>query len=195
MSETNSKVEDFFSRATKWRDELNALRAILRACPVTEEFKWRSPCYTYKGGNIATIWNMKESCTLGFFKGALLKDSNGILVPPGENSRSMRVIRFTNLDQITELEAVLKDYIGEAVALEEAGAKADFPQDDLKPPVELTQKMEEDRAFKRAFEALTPGRKRGYILHFSQAKKSDTRLRRIEQNASRIREGKGLHDR
>ncbi|WP_193368885.1 YdeI/OmpD-associated family protein [Pelagibius marinus] len=195
MSEVNPKVEAFFTKAKKWREELEALRAILLDCPVTEEFKWRSPCYTFQQGNVATIWGLKEGCVLSFFKGVLLKDTEGLLVAPGENSRSVRIIRFTSVPEIAEKEAVLKAYIQEAIEVEKAGLKVDFRKDDLVFPEELTVRLDEDPDLKRAFEALTPGRRRGYILYFSQPKQSKTRASRIEKCAPRILDGKGLHDR
>lgn len=195
MADVNPKVEAHFAKLTNWREELKALRAILLACPVTEEFKWRGPCYTYQGGNVATLWGLKDSCTLGFFKGVLLKDPEGILVAPGENSRSARVVRFTGVAEIAAMEATLKAYIQEAVEVEKAGLKVDFPKDDLEPPAELTAKLAESPELKTAFEALTPGRRRGYLLYFSEPKRSETRTSRIEKTAPRILEGKGRHDR
>jgi uncharacterized protein YdeI (YjbR/CyaY-like superfamily) len=195
MSEANPKIEAFFSKAKTWREELAALRAILLDCPVTEAFKWRSPCYTFQGGNIATIWGFKEDCALSFFKGVLLKDATCILVAPGENSRSVRMIRFTSAAQIDSLKGTLKAYIHEAIEVEKAGLKVEFRKDDLDYPVELADKLADDPELKAAFENLTPGRRRGYILHFSQPKQSKTRVSRIEKCAPRILEGKGMHDR
>ncbi|WP_026987452.1 YdeI/OmpD-associated family protein [Fodinicurvata fenggangensis] len=195
MAEVNSRVGAFFTKAGKWREELKALRTILLDCPVSEEFKWRSPCYTFQDGNVATVWGLKENCALSFFKGVLLKDEEGILVAPGENSRSVRMVKFTSVSEIVEMEAILKDYIHEAIEVEKAGLKVDFPKDDLVFPKELTGKLEQNPDLKTAFEALTPGRQRGYVLHFSQPKQSKTRISRIEKCVPRILEGKGLHDR
>jgi uncharacterized protein YdeI (YjbR/CyaY-like superfamily) len=195
VNEVNPEVEAFFAKAKTWREELQALRSILLDCPVTEEFKWRSPCYTFRKGNVATIWGLKESCALAFFKGALLRDAEGILVAPGENSRSMRMIKFTSVPQIVGMETVLKHYIREAVEVEKAGLNVEFGKDDLVLPEELTSKLEEDPDLKTAFEALTPGRRRGYVLYFSQPKQSKTRVSRIEKSVPRIFDGKGLHDR
>lgn len=195
MGKTDPKVEAFFARASEWQEELLALRAILLDCPVKEEFKWRSPCYTFKGGNLATLWGLKENCALAFFKGVLLKDEKEILVAPGENSRSMRLVKFTSVSDIAEMDAILKDYIHEAVEVEKSGLKVDFRKDDLVFPEELTAKLGEAPDLKAAFEALTPGRQRGYVLHFSQPKQSKTRISRIEKCVPRILEGKGLHDR
>lgn len=195
VGEVNPKVEAFFTKASKWREELEALRAILLDCPVGEEFKWCSPCYTVRGGNVATVWGLKENCALSFFKGVLLKDEKKILVAPGENSRSVRMVKFTSVSDIAEMEAILKDYIHEAVEVEKAGLKVDFRKDDLAFPEELTAKLEDTPDLKAAFEALTPGRQRGYVLHFSQPKQSKTRISRIEKCVPRILEGKGLQDR
>jgi uncharacterized protein YdeI (YjbR/CyaY-like superfamily) len=195
MSDVNPRVEKFFAEATRWREELAALRAILLDCPVTETFKWRAPTYTAAGGNIATVWGLKDACVLSFFKGVLLKDPEGILVAPGEKSRSVRLARFTDVSQIADREATLKRYIDQAVANEKAGLKVDFPKDDLDYPEELVAMLDDDPALKSAFEALTPGRRRGYVLHFSGPKQSKTRLSRIEKAAPRILAGKGMHNR
>ena len=144
---------------------------------------------------MATVWGFKENCALSFFKGVLLKDSEGILIAPGENSRSVRLIKFTSVPEITEMDSTLKSYIQEAIDVEKAGLKADFPKDDLEPPEELIAKLNEDPALKAAFESLTPGRQRGYTLFFSKPKQSKTRVTRIEKCAPRILDGKGLHDR
>lgn len=191
----NAKAEAFFAKDGRWRDELQALRAILRACPVAEDFKWRSPVYTAHGGNVATVWGLKDNAALSFFKGVLLRDPENILVAPGENSRSVRMVKFTGLAEITAMEAVLKDYIREAVENEKAGRKVDFPKDDLDYPEELADRLDGDPDFRTAFEALTPGRQRGWVLHFSGAKQSATRASRIEKAAPRILAGKGMHDR
>jgi uncharacterized protein YdeI (YjbR/CyaY-like superfamily) len=195
MSGTNPKVDAYFSNTEKWREELETLRRILLDCPVTEEFKWRSPCYTFQKGNVVTIWGFKEYCVLSFFKGVLLKDTEGILVAPGENSRSVRMVKFTSVPEIVEMEAVLKDYVHEAIEVEKAGQKVDFRKDDLVLPRELISKLDKNPDLRAAFEALTPGRQRGYTLYFSQPKQSKTRLSRIEKYVPRILEGKGLHDR
>ncbi|SPH23480.1 hypothetical protein DEA8626_02543 [Defluviimonas aquaemixtae] len=195
MTETNPKVEAFFANAKTWREELLALRAILLDCPVSEEFKWRSPCYTYDGGNVATLWGMKDHCVLSFFKGVLLKDPHGILVAPGKNSRSVRLARLTSVPEIAGMQDILKDYIREAVDVEKAGLKVDFPKDDLEYPDELTRTLRENPEFRSAFEALTPGRQRGYVLHFARPKQSATRSSRIDRCLPRILDGKGMHDR
>lgn len=195
MTGSNSRVDAFLAEATAWREEMTALRAILLDGPLAEDFKWRAPCYTYGGGNVVALWGLKEYCALAFFKGVLLKDGAGLLVAPGENSRSMRSMRFTGTAEIAATEAVIRDYIREAAEAEKAGLKVEFRNDDLAWPAELTEALEADPQLKAAFEALTPGRRRGYVLHFSQPKKAETRTSRIAKCAPRILEGKGLHDR
>lgn len=195
MSEATAKIEAFFTGAKAWREELAVLRAILLDSPLTEDFKWNSPCYTFQGGAVATLWGLKDRCAVAFFKGALLKDPGRLLVAPGENSRAMRMIRFGSVAEIARIEAGLKACIDEAVAAEKAGLRVAFPKDDLAFPGELVESLDRDPELKAAFETLTPGRRRGYVLHFSQAKKSETRTARIEKSAPRIRAGKGLHDR
>ena len=195
MTDTEQKVEAFYAGAKAWRAELAALRRILSATPLEETFKWRSPCYTYAGANIATVWGLKEACVLSFFKGVLLKDPEGLLTAPGENSRSVRMAKFTRLADIRAAAPVLKAYVAEAIAAEKAGLKVEFRKDDLDYPEELVARLEADPAFDVAFHALTPGRRRGYVLHVSQAKQPSTRTARIEKHAARILAGKGLHDR
>jgi uncharacterized protein YdeI (YjbR/CyaY-like superfamily) len=191
----NAKVEAFYARDGRWHDELAALREILLACPISEDFKWRSPVYTAHGGNIATVWGFKEDCTLGFFKGVLLKDPEGMLEAPGENSRSVEHAQIPSVAEIEAKEAVIRAYVAEAVANEKAGLKVDFPKDDLDYPEELVDRLDGDQEFRAAFEALTPGRRRGWVLHFSGAKQSATRTSRIDKAAPKILAGKGMQDR
>lgn len=195
MTEADPRIEAFFTDAKRWREELRALRAILLDAPLAEEWKWRSPCYTFEGANVALLWGFKEECRLGFFKGVLLEDPQQILVAPGENSRSSRTLNFTSMAGIEHQEDVIRDYVREAIELEKAGLKVDLPKDDLDPPAELTAVLGRDDALRAAFEALTPGRRRGWILHFSQPKQPATRMSRIEKAAPRILAGKGMHDR
>lgn len=195
MSQPDPRIEAFFAEAPRWRAELVALRTILLDAGLTEEWKWRSPCYTADGGNVALLWGFKEECRLGFFKGVLLRDPKGILVAPGENSRSSRTLNLTSLAEIRQLEGVIRDYVRDAIDLEKAGRKVELPKDDLAPPPELVAILEADATLKQAFEALTPGRRRGWILHFAQPKQPATRRSRIEKAAPRIRAGKGMHDR
>jgi len=210
MPRMNPKIDNFLAvgcgrcplvgtpqcKAKTWQAELKALRKILLDSPLTEELKWSVPCYTFQKSNVVILSALKESCTLSFFKGALLKDPHGILTKPGENSQAGRLIRFTSVQQIVELEPILKAYLHEAIEVEKAGLKVDFKaKDELVIPEELQNKFATDPALKTAFESLTPGRQRGYILFFTAPKQSKTRESRIEKNIPRILEGKGLHDR
>lgn len=195
MGEGGNELEAFFAEPGRWQAELAALRAILLDCGLAEVFKWSSPCYTVDGGNVALLWGFKDSATLGFFKGVLLSDPQGLLVAPGENSRSSRVMRFTSLEEIANQEPVIRAYLREAVELEKAGAKVELPKDDLSYPEELITVLEADPDLQLAFDALTPGRRRGYVLHFSQPKQSATRQSRIAKSRDRILAGKGMHDR
>jgi uncharacterized protein YdeI (YjbR/CyaY-like superfamily) len=189
------RVEKFYAKATAWSAELAALRRILRASPLTEEFKWRSPCYTFQGANLAMPFALRDNCGLSFFRGVLLQDPTGILQPAGPNSRSARVIRFTSLEEIEKASDTLAAYLREAADLEKAGKKVDFGDEEPDYPEELIARLDEDADFRAAFEALTPGRRRGYAIHFSQPKQSATRRARIERVAPRIFDGKGMHDR
>ncbi len=179
-----------------WQNELKALRVIALECGLTEEIKWGVPCYTYKKSNVLLISALKQCCTLSFMKGSLLKDPNKILTLPGENSQSACLIRFTSIKQINELEPILKTYIFEAIEVEKAGLKVEFSKSKaLNIPEELQMKFDEDPALKEAFEGLTPGRQRGYVIHISGAKQSKTRVARIEKWIPQIFKGKGIHDR
>ncbi|NJB72257.1 uncharacterized protein YdeI (YjbR/CyaY-like superfamily) [Saonia flava] len=178
-----------------WQEELKLLRKIVLDCGLQEEYKWSQPCYTYKNGNILLVTAFKEYATIAFFKGSLLKDSHDILTAPGENSQAVRQARFTNVKDIIKIEPILKSYIYEALEVEKSGLKVTFKKNPEPLPEELEGKFSELPEFKSAFEALTPGRKRGYILHFSQPKQSKTRESRIEKNIERILNGKGFHDR
>jgi uncharacterized protein YdeI (YjbR/CyaY-like superfamily) len=192
----NPKVDAFLRRAKKWREEMAELRRIILDCPLTEELKWRQPCYTFQKSNIVIMSGFKESCVLSFIKGALLKDAKRILVKPGENTQSARVIRFTNVQQIVEIEPILKAYIHEAIKVEKAGLKVNFKKiTEHKIPEELQNKFDEIPALKTAFRALTPGRQRAYILYFSAPKQSKTRQSRVEKCRQQILKGKGLNDR
>lgn len=191
----NSKVDEFLNKVTKWHDELVQLRAIVLECQLTEELKWGVPCYTFQKANIVLIHGFKEYCALLFMKGALLNDSDGILIQQTENVQGGRQIRFTSLEQIIEQEAILKAYIFEAIEVEKAGLKVALkPHADYDIPEEFQTKMDGDLALKTAFEGLTPGRQRAYILHFSGSKQAKTREARIENYTQRILMGKGLND-
>lgn len=190
----NPELNASFGKATKWRAEAVKLREVLLDCGLDEELKWRKPCYTFEGKNIAIIQRMNDFLALMFFKGALLKDPKGVLKKQGENSQSARRLEFTSAAQITKLEKALKAYVREAIQVEKAGVKVER-KTALTFPAELERKLARDRKFKAAFQALTPGRQRGYNLYFSAPKQSKTREARIEKCAARILEGKGLHDR
>lgn len=194
MGEPHPKADAWFDKAERWRDELAALRAVVLDTPLTEEFKWRSPCYTCQGSNLAAIWSMKAFCGLSFFKGVLLSDPEGILIPPGPHSRSVRVARFTSVEEVDRATGTLNAYVAEAIEAEKAGRTVEF-EDAPDLPEELARRLEADAKLKAAFEALTPGRQRGWAIHVSQPKKPETRVSRIEKAAPRILEGKGLHDR
>jgi uncharacterized protein YdeI (YjbR/CyaY-like superfamily) len=191
----NPKVDWYFSKAVQWKKELAQLRKIVLDCNLTEELKWGCPCYRFEKSNIVLIHVFKEYCALLFFKGALLKDAKGILIQQTENVQAARQIRFTNVQQIDKLKKIVKDYIYEAVEVEEAGLKVEFKKvTEFKMAEEFQIKLNENRALKTAFYALTPGRQRAYLLHFSSAKQSKTRETRIEECTQQIIKGKGLND-
>ncbi|GAA0196090.1 YdeI family protein [Fulvivirga kasyanovii] len=191
----NSKVDWFFNKDTEWQKEYKKLRAIVLDCGLTEELKWGVPCYTYKNANVVLIHGFNEYCALLFHKGVLLKDEEGILIQQTENVQSARQIRFTNVKEITEMEATLKAYIYEAIEVEKAGLKVEMKKtSEFNMPEEFRKALDEKAGLKDAFEALTPGRQRGYLLHFSQPKQSKTRVSRIEKCMPHIFEGKGLND-
>lgn len=191
----NPKVDWFFEKDTKWQKEYEQLRRIVLDCNLTEELKWGVPCYTYHSSNIVLIHGFKDYCALLFHKGALLKDSEQILVQQTENVQSARQIRFSDLEEIREQEAILKAYVFEAIEVEKAGLKVPMKKTkEFSVPKEFQEKLNENPELKTAFEALTPGRQRGYLLYFSQAKQSKTRTARIEKYTPKIFEGKGVND-
>ena len=178
-----------------WTKELNELRRIVLECGLDEQFKWSQPCYVYQRSNILLITAFKEYAAISFFKGVLLADPGRLLIPPGPNSQSARQLRFTNVKDIIKRESVLKAYIHEAVEVEKMGLKVIFRKEPESVPAELRKKFDEVPGLKTAFEALSPGRQRGYILYFSQAKQPKTRESRIEKSMDRIFNGKGVNDR
>lgn len=192
----NSKVDGFLSKAKQWREEMTRLREIALSVPeLTEEMKWGHPCYTFEGGNVVLIHGFKEYCALLFFKGALLKDGKGILVQQTENVQGARQVRFRDLGEIEKLARVLKDYIQEAIEVERRGLKVEYKGTDaFKMPEEFRKRLDGDARLKKAFEALTPGRQRGYLLYFADAKQSKTREARVEKCVPRILEGMGFKD-
>ena len=194
-SRMNPKVDEFLSKAKKWKEEFEKLRKIVLDCELTEEFKWMHPCYTFEKKNIVLIHGFKEYCALLFHKGALLQDAHGILIQQTENVQAARQIRFTNVQEIVEMETILKAYIYEAIEVEKAGLEVNFKKNtEFIIPEELQNKFDEIPALKTAFEALTPGRQRAYILYFSEPKQSKTRESRVEKYMQQILNGKGLND-
>jgi len=195
MNRTNPKVDVFLSKAKQWQDEFKKLRTIILNCGLTEEFKWMHPCYTFQESNVVLIHGFKEYCAILFIKGALLKDTKGVLIQQTENVQSARQIRFTNVREIVKLESTLKAYIHEAIEVEKAGLKVKLKKTaDYKIPKEFQIKLDENLALKEAFYALTPGRQRQYLFYFSQPKLSKTRESRVEKCIDRILDGMGLND-
>ena len=191
-----SRLDRYFQHTKDWRAEKQRLRAILLDFPLTEELKWRQPCYTFQGANVVILGGFRQTCDLGFFKGSLLNNPHGLLIPPGPHSQASRQLRFTSVQEIEEKEPIIRATLQNAIEVERAGLKVDFREkSELVFADELLAKMEAAPDFKAAFEALTPGRQRGYNLFFSAAKQSKTRAARIEKHAARILEGKGIHDR
>ena len=191
----NSKVDWFFDKATQWQEEYEKLRIICLDCGLTEELKWGQPCYTLNNANIVLIHGFKEYCALLLFKGALLNDPNGILIQQTENVQSPRQIRFTSAKEIVKLEPVLKAYIHNAIDVEKAGLKLELKKTkDFAVPEEFQTKLDGSPVLKAAFEALTPGRQRNYLFHFSKPKLAKTREERVEKAIPLILSGKGLDD-
>lgn len=178
-----------------WQAELNLLRKIVLDSGLTEELKWKVPCYTFEGHNVAIVSAFNDYASISFFKGALLNDPQGILAKPGENSQAARIIRFTTLKAIRELKPTLKAFIQDAIQVEQSGLKVVFKaKNELVIPEELERKFQSLPALRHAFTALTPGRQRGYVLFFSAAKQSKTRESRIDKCVPQILEGRGMHD-
>jgi len=191
----NPQVDGYLRKVKKWKEESKQLRRIILDCPLTEELKWGKPCYTFQKSNIVIIQGFKEYCALLFCKGALLKDSHRILIQQTENVQAARQVRFTNVLEVLELEPNLKAYINEAIEVEKAGLEVTYKKtSEFKIPEEFQNKLLKLPAFKAAFEALTPGRQRGYILYFSAPKQSKTREARVEKCMKQIFSGKGLND-
>ena len=191
----NPTVYFYFSKDKKWQEEIMNLRMIVLDCGLIEELKWGVPCYTLQKSNIVLIHVFKEYCALLFFKGALLNDPNGILIQQTENVQAARQIRFTNVQEIVKMAPMLKAYILEAIEVEKAGLKVNFKRNtELIFPEEFQTKLDEIPDLKAAFEALTPGRQRAYILYFSAPKQSKTRESRVEKFRQQILNGKGLND-
>ena len=191
----NPKVDEYLNKAKKWQQEFEKLRMIVLDTQLTEEFKWGWPCYTFGESNIVLIHGFKAYCALLFFKGALLHDDHGLLVRQTENVQAGRQVRFTNVQEIVEMEPILKALIIEAIGVEKAGLKVDFKKNSaLTLPEEFQQKLDGNPALKTAFDALTPGRQRAYNLYFSEPKQSKTRQSRVDKWMQQILSGKGLDD-
>jgi uncharacterized protein YdeI (YjbR/CyaY-like superfamily) len=191
----NPKVDFYFNKDKNWQEEIRKLRTIVMDCGLTEELKWGCPCYTYENTNIVLIHVFKEYCALLFFKGALLKDTEGILIQQTKNVQAARQIRFTSVQEITKMKSILKAYIFQAIEVEKAGLKVKLKKaTEYNVPEEFKKKLDKNPALKSAFKALTPGRQRGYLLYFSQPKQSKTRESRVEKSVKPILNGKGLND-
>ncbi|RKE81568.1 hypothetical protein EGI15_21110 [Chryseobacterium cucumeris] len=191
----NPKVNFFFENAGQWQEEFEKLRAIALSTELVEDLKWGCPCYTYEGKNIFLIHGFKEYCALLFFKGALMKDPDHILIQQSKNVQAARQIRFTEVAQINDLEEVIRSYMFQAVEIEESGAKVEMKKTkEFEMAEEFQEKLDQDPALQEAFKALTPGRQRAYLLHFSSAKQSKTREARIEKCIPQIMDGIGLND-
>lgn len=194
MNQLNPKVDDYLDKMGKWREESLELRRIILDSHLTEDFKWRLPCYTLDNNNIVIIQSFKDYCAVMFFKGALLKDSEGVLVQPGK-TQAGRQIRFTSVKEIIDQESILRAYIQEAIGVETAGLQVKLKKtEEFKVPEEFQSKLDEDSDLKNAFEALTPGRQRAYIYYFSSAKQSKTRQARVDRCLPKILRGQGLND-
>jgi uncharacterized protein YdeI (YjbR/CyaY-like superfamily) len=195
MSEMNPKVDFYFNKEKKWQQEVKKLREIVLDCGLTEELKWGCPCYTSEGRNIVLIHTFKEYCALLFFKGALLNNEAGLLIQQTENVQGARQIRFTDLRQIIDQEQLIKAYIAEAIKVEKLGLKVELKKtEEFEMVAEFKYKLDHIPELKKAFEALTPGRQRGYLLHFAQAKQAKTREARIEKYMPQIMAGKGWNE-
>ena len=195
MHSTNPRVDFFFSKDGKWQMAFTQLRKIVLDCGLTEDLKWGHPCYTLESTNIVLLHGFKEYCALLFFKGALLKDEKSILIQQTPNVQSARQIRFTSVADITRQKATIKAYIYEAIEVEKAGLKVELKKStDFAVAEEFKAVLDKKPSLKKAFEALTPGRQRAYLLHFSQPKLSSTRSARVQKSIPSIMEGKGLND-
>ncbi|MEI6131237.1 MAG: YdeI/OmpD-associated family protein [Bacillota bacterium] len=191
----NPKVDEFIKKEKKWQKEFELLRALMLDTDLTEDLKWGVPCYTFKAGNVVIIHGFKEYCAILFVKGALLKDPKGLLIQQTEKVQAGRQVRFTGVNEIAKLEVDLRKYINEAIGNEKAGLKVEFKKStEYTVPEELQIKFDEMPELKTAFEALTPGRQRAYIFHFSEPKQSKTRESRVEKALPQILKGKGLND-
>jgi len=192
---TNPKVDAFLSREKKWQQEFEQLRTIILDCGLTEELKWGQPCYTFEENNIVLMHGFKDYCALLFMKGVLLNDAAGILIQQTENVQVARQIRFTHVDEIVEMAHIITAYVNDAIQVEKSGLEVEFKEtSEFNVPEEFQHKLDENPALKTAFEALTPGRQRGYLLYFAAPKRTQTRVSRVEKSIPQILDGKGLND-
>ncbi len=195
MDKNNSLVDAYMSKAKIWKEEMEALREMLLSCNLTEELKWGKPCYSFENKNLFIIQSFKTNCALGFFKGELINDEKGLLVKPGENTQSGRMISFTHLKEIVKVKGTIKGYIKEAIEHEKMGTKTTIKEKaELIFPEELQSVLDKNVKFKKAFESLTPGRQRAYNMFFSAPKQAQTRTTRIEKYKQQILNGKGIND-
>ncbi|RLK06766.1 YdeI/OmpD-associated family protein [Tenacibaculum discolor] len=190
------KVDKYIENIKNWKEETKLLRQICLDCGLEEDFKWKHPCYTFQGKNIVLIHGFKDYCALLFYKGALLKDTDGILIQQTENVQSARQIRFTKPEEVVDLASTIKTYVFEAIEVEKAGLKVKTKKtSEFEMVSEFKEVLQENSDIKIAFESLTPGRQRSYLLYFSQAKQSKTRLSRIEKSITKMIQGKGHNER
>ena len=190
-----NKIEASFQPGARWAEPMRLLRELVLFAGLVEDYKWGKPCYTLNGENTIILFEFKDTCAIGFFKGALLKDEKKILVAPGENSQAMRMAKFTSADGVRAQAETLRKYIAEAIAIEEAGLEIEFKHTEAEMPEEFQAMLETNAALKLAFYSLTPGRQRAYLIYFADAKQSKTRVARIEKYIPRILDGKGMLDR
>jgi uncharacterized protein YdeI (YjbR/CyaY-like superfamily) len=191
----NPKVDFYFNKVQKWQEEVRKLRTIIIDCGLTEELKWGCPCYTFQKSNIVLIHDFKEYCALLFFKGALLHDAEDILIQQTKNVQSARQVRFTNINEVVEREAIIKTHVFEAIEIEKTGLEVNFKKTtEFEVAEEFQNKLDGSAILKTAFEALTPGRQKAYLLHFASPKQSKTREARVEKWMPLILAGKGLND-
>ncbi|MCO6383697.1 YdeI family protein [Oceanicola sp. 502str15] len=194
MGSEDRRAGVYYGKRESWKAEMEALRAILLAGPLDETFKWRQPCYVWKGANVAMPGGYGGRCVLSFFRGVLLEDPEGLLVKPGENSRAARVMEFGSVDEVEAARGAIEGFVAQAVRLVEEGRRVELPPDDFPLPEELEEALAGDDALREAWEALTPGRRRGWALHFGGAKQAATRERRIGKAREAILAGQGMHD-
>ena len=195
MGEADPRIDRYLAKDRPWRDEMIALRTILLSEDLTETLKWRSPCYRAHGSNVLMMDALKDAAFVSFFKGALLDDPDGRLERPGPNSRSARYLKFTDTEEIRASEDIIRGFVRQAIDNERLGRKIDLPDDDFDLPEELRAALDNDAKLAAAWEDLTPGRRRGWVVHISGGKQAKTRVSRIEKARPRILDGKGMHDR